>query len=70
MHNYDIAKIRSSVFNLSGGEYGNNTDKHWCSKYLKTVKILLRGESNNVHPNNPIISAYDMKNGNFIGKII
>ena len=65
----DLSKIKFNVFNLSKKEREIWIDDHSCSKYLRLCQIFLRGEFRSPSSRKAILSAYDMQNGNLMGKI-
>ena len=70
IHQHDKDKIKLGTFNLSGKGKGIQIDDHWCSKYLKTLQILFRGQFwNESESRNAILSGFNMINSNLIGKI-
>ena len=69
IHQYDKDKIKFTTINLSRKGKGIQIHDHWCSKYLKTLQILFRGEIwNKSESRNAILSGFNMINGNLIGK--
>ena len=67
---YDKAKIKYNTFNLSGTGKGIEIYEQWCSKYLSFGQIVFRGEGSNFFDRKTFLCAYNMRNGNLIGKII
>ena len=69
IHKYDIIKIRPNIFNLSIKKNEKKINHNWCSKKVRVGNIFLRGEYFVTSPRKAIIIAYDLENGNLIGKL-
>ena len=65
---HDIDKIKFATFNLSRKGKKIKFNRHLCSKYLKTLQILFKGQFQNWNSRKALLSGFNMKNGNLIGK--